>query len=225
MTSMSRTARAEASRIWLRLFQSLALLGVLAPTVYFAIDGAPVGVVLFLLMLTMLGFIGAVLWLLCVDTWHMISPLALALMLFPLALFSVAGIGAKFELDAIRDKVLMQLGAKTEFRVRRSSYSLPGFDPSGFWEIELLKPLPAPRLHLVPPDINFSVRDATDAWYGPAAIAKRLVSAPSITDTHRFRVYAADTHYSDLCDAPGHCSIELTFSPDSKVLLLDVGNF
>ena len=215
---------------WLRLFQCLTLFGVLAPPVYIAfIDKLPVTAELLLLLLTMLGFFSAVLWMFWLKTWLVVFPMLLAFALLPCALFSNAGIWHKFHLDAVRDKVLAQLGSDSNFTVRRADYHVTGFDPSASWEIELQQPLPAPVLgwgpKLIEPDIDFLLRDATDEWYGPAAIAKRLARVPSITDASGFRVYAADTHYTPLCNAPGHCAVELTFSPDSKLLLLDVGNF
>ncbi len=215
---------------WLRLFQCFTLFGVLAPPVYIAfIDELPVTAELLLLLFTILGFIGAVLWMYSLKTWHVVFPMMLAFALFPFALLSYGGIAKKFELDAVRNKVLAQLGSDSNFIVRRDDYDLPGIDPSANWEIELQQTLPAPVLgwgpELIEPAIDFSLVEVSEAWYSHADIAHRLAGVPGITDSSGFRIYSADTHYSSVCSAPGHCDVELTFSPDSKVLLLHVNNF
>ena len=215
---------------YLRVFQCLTLLGVLAPPVYIAcIDQLHVTVELLLMVLTILGFVGAVLWMYCLKTWHVVFPMLLVFVLLPFAVISNAGIWTKLDLDAVRDKVLAQLGSGPNFIVRSADYHLTGLDPSAYWEIELLKPLPAPVLGwgpaLLEPDIDFFVANADDAWYSPAAIADRLAGVAGITVTSGFRIYGADTHYTSLCKPSGHCAVELTFSPDSKVLLLRVNNF
>jgi len=215
---------------YLRVFQCLTLLGVLAPPIYVAcIDQLPVAIELFLLVLVVLGFIGAVLWMCWLKTWHVVFPMLLGFALFPFALISYAGIMSKFNLDAVRDKVLAQLGSDSNFIVRRADYEVIGFDRSASWEIELLQPLPAPVLGrepgLIEADIDFFLRNSDEDYSSPAAIAKRLARVADITDTSGFRIYGADTHSTFLCNAPGHCAVELIFSPDSKVLLLSVDNF
>ena len=52
--------------------------------------------------------------------------------LLPFALFSNAGIWHKFHLDAVRDKVLAQLGSGPNFIVRSADYHLTGLDPSAY---------------------------------------------------------------------------------------------
>lgn len=221
--------RARPSK-WLRLFQCLTVFGVLAPPLYIAfIDQLPVELEMLLMLLTILGFIGAFLWMYSLNTWRAVFLMLLVFALFPFALLSYGGIAKKFELDAVRDKVLEQLGSDSNFIVRCSDYDLPGIDPSADWEIELQRTLPAPVLgwgpQLIEPAIDFSLLEVSEAWYSHADIAQRLAGVPGITNSSGFRIYSADTHYSSVCIAPGHCDVELTFSPDSKVLLLHVNNF
>ena len=197
---------------------------------FIVFDGdLPVVLELLLMLLTMLGFIGAFLWMYSLDTWRAIFPMLLVFALFPFALLSYGGIAIKFELDDVRDKVLEQMGSDSNFIVRRADYDLPGIDPSANWEIELHQTLPAPVLgwgpELIEPAIDFSLLEVSEAWYSHAEIAQRLAEVPGITDSSGFRIYSADTHYSSVCSAPVHCDVELTFSPDSKVLLLRVSNF
>ena len=198
--------------------------------VYYAFDSElPVNTVLLLLMLTILGFFGTVLWMYWLRTWRAVFPMLLAFVLFPFALLSNAAIWTKVDLDSVRDKVMAQLGSAPNFIVRRADYHLTGFDPSGSWEIELVQPLPAPVLGwgpgLTEPDIDFSLLDVSEAWYSYTDIADRVAGVPGIANMRDFRVYAADIHYTSLCRAPGHCDVELTFSPDAKVLFLHVSNF
>ena len=176
---------------YLRVFQYLTLFGVLAPPIYIAcIDQLPVTVELLLMVLTILGFVGAVLWMYCLKTWHVVFPMLLVFVLLPFAVISNAGIWSKFDLDAVRDKVLAQLGSGPNFLVRHAHYEVIGIDPAASWEIELLQPpLPAPVLGLTEPDIDFFVGNADEDWYSPTAIAQRLAGKAGIADTASFRLY------------------------------------
>lgn len=176
---------------WLRLFQGLTLFGVLSPTIYYAFDGEiPIAIVLLLLVLTIFGFISAVLWMYQLNTWRVVFPMLLTFALMPFALFSCAGIANKFELDAVRNKVLEQLGSDSNFTVRSAEYHLTGFDPSASWEIEVPKTLPAPVLGwgpgLIEPDIDFSLLELDEGSYSHTDLGERLAKVPGIADTSSF---------------------------------------
>jgi hypothetical protein len=199
----------------LRLLQSLAGLGLLAPCAYVLCQGdMPVALELLLMLTVILGFLSAIIWLLYLKTWHAIFPMLFIFALSLPTLFSYAGIAHKWDLDAVRDQVLRQLGA-TDFVVMQSDYSLVGFDPAGSWQIALSTPVASPTLGLAEPNIDFYLCD-------PQSL--RLKNADG-TFAPEQQQYCADTHFSRLCEAPGHCSIALAHSPKSSVIHLDVSNF
>jgi hypothetical protein len=199
----------------LRLLQSLAVLGLLAPCAYLLLEGdMPVAVEMLLLLTVILGFLSAIVWLFWLKTWHALFPMLFILALFLPAVISFGGIAHKYDLDAVRDQVLQQLGA-ADFVVLQSSYVLPAFDPAGSWQIALSQPVIAPKLGLAAPNINFFLCDQPSL---------KITNADA-TLAQEPQEYCADTHFSPLCALPGHCSIRLTHSAKSNLIDLSVSEF
>jgi hypothetical protein len=205
----------------LRMLQSLAVLGLLAPCAYVLLAGdMPVAVEMLLLVMVILGFLSAIIWLFYLKTWHAILPMLIIWALFLPAVMSYGGIAHKFDLDAVRDQVLRQLGV-TDFVVQKSNYVLPAFDPGGSWQIALSRavaaptPTPTPTPSLAEPNIDFFLCDPQNLG----------IKNANGTIAHELLQYCADTHFSPLCQQPGHCSVKLMHSPKSKIIYLSVSEF
>jgi hypothetical protein len=212
--ALSATGTVMKTRV-LRFLQSLAVLGLLAPCAYLLLEGdMPVAVEMLLLVTVILGFLSTIVWLFWLKTWHAIFPMLFILALFLPAVLSFGGIAHKFDLDAVRDQVLQQLGA-TDFVVQKSSYVLPAFDPAGTWQIALSQAVASPKLGLADPNINFSLCD-------PGILKIKNADGNFAQAQQEF---CADTHFSPLCALPGHCSITLTHSTKSNIIHISVSEF